>query len=102
MAGRGGYQQTDGVLVSRLHGTARRMATTKATTEQAVEELRAITTRVELLSEAAGAHMAMYRAGISPFSRDAADFLLAAGADLAQAEARAAAVAADEAARHGR
>lgn len=102
MAGRGGYKQTDGILVARLHGTARRMATEQAATDQAVRELRAITTRVELLSEAAGAHMAMHRSGVSPFSRAAADFLLAAGADLEQAKVRAATVAADEAARHGR
>lgn len=78
------------------------MATEKAPTVQAVAELRAITTRVELLSSAAGTHMAMFRSGSSPFSREAADFLLAAGADLDQAEVEAAAVAADEAARHAR
>lgn len=102
MAGRGGYKQTDGVLVARLHGTARRIATEKPATQVAVGELHAITTRVELLSRAAGVHMAMFRSGSSPFSREAADFLLAAGADLAQAEAEAAAVTADEAARHAR
>lgn len=93
---------TDGVLVARLHGTARRLASEKAAPEDSVIELRAITTRVELLSQAAGTHMAMYKSGISPFSREAADFLLAAGADLEQARAVAAAVEADEAARHGR
>lgn len=99
MAGRGGYQQTDGILVARLHGTARRMAADGATTERAVTELRAITTRVDLLSDAAGTHMAMFRSGTSPFSRQAADFLLATGAELELAEAEAARVAAAEAAR---
>ena len=97
MAGRGGSKQTDGVLVARLHGTARRIATEKPATEVAIGELLAITTRVELLSWAAGVHMAMFRSGSSPFSREAADFLLAAGADLGQAEVEAAAVVAAEA-----
>lgn len=102
MAGRSSGGQTDGVLIARLHGTARRMATDAVSVQAAVSELRSITTRVELLSSAAGTHMAMFRSGISPFSREAADFLLAAGADLDQAEVEAAAVAAREAARHGR
>lgn len=78
------------------------MACERATVEVAVDELRAITTRVELLSRAAGVHMAMFRSGVSPFSREAADLLLVAGADLEQAEAQAAFVAASDAARHAR
>lgn len=93
---------TEGILVARLHGTARRFATEQTAVDKAADELRAITTRVELLSKAAGTHMAMFRAGISPFSREAADLLFAAGADLERAEAEAATVAANQAARRAR
>lgn len=91
MGGRGGYGKTDGILIAQLHGEATRQAVLKASAEDAVVELRAITERVDLLSRAAGSHMAAFRGApnIWPASRLAADFLLAAGADLALAEAAA-------------
>lgn len=91
MGGRGGYRRTDGILIAQLHGEANRQAFTKATTEDAVAELLAITNRVDLLSRAAGSHMAAFRSApkIWPMSRVAADFLLAAGADPDLAEAAA-------------
>lgn len=88
MGGRGGYQKTDGILIAQLHGEATRRAVLKASTKEAVVELLAITDRVDLLSEAAGTHMAAFRGApeVWPASRAAADFLLAAGADLGLAE----------------
>ena len=95
MGGRGGCRKTDGILIAQLHGEATRQAVVKASTEAAVVELLAITDRVDLLSEAAGSHMAAFRGApeIWPASRLAADFLLAAGADLALAEVAAVEVA---------
>lgn len=62
--------------------------------EAGAAELRAITTRVDLLSSAAGMYMAEHRhdASLNPFARHAADLLFAAGADLDQAEVAAAEV----------
>lgn len=86
MAGRDGYRQTDGVLIARLDGSAHRLAGSEVPVEDAVAELRAITIRVDLLSQAAGGHMGRYRhrPSANPYARAAADLLLAAGADLEQ------------------
>lgn len=92
MAGRGGYKQTDGIVVARLCGTSRRLSFEHGAHHAAVAELRAITTRVDLLSEAAGVCMAQHRysAAVHPFARRAADLLFAAGAELELAEKQAA------------
>lgn len=92
MAGRGGYKQTDGILVARLCGTSRRLATGHVPEVEATAKLQAITTRVDLLSEAAGVCMAQHRysAAVHPFARRSADLLFAAGADLELAEKQAA------------
>lgn len=85
----------DNLLIARLHGTARRLVIQKVDHDEAVVELRAITTSVPELSAAAGTFMAGHRADprLHPFDRDAADLLFAAGADLELAEVEAAAVA---------
>lgn len=90
--GRGGYKQTDGIVVARLCGTSRRLATAHTEDEDAVAELRAITIRTDLLSQAAGVCMAQHRYGaeVHPFARRSADLLFAAGAELELAEKQAA------------
>lgn len=92
VAGRGGYKQADGIVVARLCGTSRRLSFEHAADDAAVAELQAITSRVDLLSEAAGVCMAQHRysAAVHPFARRAADLLFAAGADLGLAEKQAA------------
>lgn len=92
MADRGGYKQTDGIVVARLCGTARRLAFAHATDDDSVAELQAITTRVDLLSQAAGVCMAQHRysATVHPFARRSANLLFAAGAELELAEKQAA------------
>ncbi len=92
MTGRGGYKQTDGIVVARLCGTSRQLATGHAEDDEAIAELQAITTRVELLSQAAGVCMAQHRysAAVHPFASRSADLLFAAGADLELAEKQAA------------
>lgn len=92
MAGRGGGKQPDGIVVARLCGTSRRLGTAKVADHEAVAELQAITTRVDLLSHAAGVCMAQHRysADVHPFARRSADLLFAAGAQLDLAEKQAA------------
>lgn len=88
MAGRGGYKQTDGIIVARLSGTARRHSFAGTEPAKAITELQEISTRPDLLAQAAGSAMADYRDGphISPNARVAADLLLAAGAESEDAQ----------------
>lgn len=92
MAGRGGYKQTDGIVVARLCGASRRLSFEHVSDGDAVAELRAITNRVDLLSQAAGVCMAQHRysATVHPFARRSANLLFAAGAELELAEKQAA------------
>lgn len=92
MAGSGGYKHTDGIVVARLCGTSRRLAFARAVDGEAIDELRGITARVDLLSQAAGVCMAQHRysAEVHPFARRSADLLFAAGAELELAEKQAA------------
>lgn len=86
---------TDGVIVARLCGTARRLSIEHAETEAGLVELQAISTSPVLLARAAGTFMAGHRhdARLRPFDRRAADLLLAAGADRDEAERQARVVA---------
>lgn len=79
------------LLNARLSGVARKLSMAKTPTDDAVAELQAITTDAIALGEAAGAFMAGHRhdSALHPFDRYAADLLLAAGGDLAQAERKA-------------
>lgn len=82
---------TDEQLVNaRLNGAARRLSIAGADVDAAVVELQTITMSPVLLGAAAGTFMAGHRhdAGLRPFDRQAADLLLAAGGDLAAAEAK--------------
>jgi len=86
---------TEGVTIASLCGRARRLSINGTETDAAVIALREISSSASLLGRAAGSLMAEHRAdpALNPFARRAADLLLAAGGDLAEAETEAARVA---------
>lgn len=76
----------DRILIARLDGTAHRLLHEKADREQAIAELHAITTRTDLLNEAAATSLAIWQQYGRHDGDRVARMLIAAGADEAEVE----------------